>query len=98
MNLLGINGAAFIFLSSRRPEEVGLGYSSTGLILQGWGVEIFVLPPTRPPGVIWRGLETFLVIMTGRGWVGSVPGTQKPKMLQWTGQPHKKERSSPKYP
>lgn len=41
-----------------------------------WGVGIFVPPSTCPPGVIWRRLETFLVIMTGRGWTDSATGTQ----------------------
>lgn len=49
MNFLGINGADFIFLSSRRPEEVDLGYSSAGLLPPGrWGVGIFVHPPPPP--------------------------------------------------
>lgn len=78
MNFLGINGAAFIFLSSRRPEEVDLGYSSAALFLPGrWGVGIFVHHhhPHRPTRGHLAHLETFLVIMTGRGWADSVTGT-----------------------
>lgn len=67
--LLGIS-CCFYLLSSRRPEEVDLGFSYR-TDSQGGGEWGFLLPsPTARD--IWQYLEIFLVIIIGRGVGGTV--------------------------